>query len=247
VSFSDPSEFVTALHNPWDPVYVTQLISTHRYPIFSTALFQLLINLLYSILQSMDNVIGVNDIPITATIGLNAWRKYKPQLALFSVRLNFRLPKDVFQDNFAEVLDYRKIYNDGYPSLQMQSSPGFHHMIHLFESELSQNIGFAGWSGTISLRLPDAVLNTGGVEIEVSRNPDFASGELGVPWQVESICLKDISLPVIIGVNPEERGIRQLVQINVTLLKPNYSTDIGPKDVKWGTLPAVFDPVVQVC
>ena len=64
---------------------------------------------------------------------------------------------------------------------------------------------------SVKVTKPKALLRGKSVSLQVSRSRNSPSDT------EESFSLEDIQFPVLIGVNPEERTIKQMIQMNLTL------------------------------
>ncbi|KAI6107061.1 tetrahydrobiopterin biosynthesis enzymes-like protein [Pisolithus croceorrhizus] len=172
------------------------------------------------------DVVFLDSIQFTTTIGSDCWRRPKPQPVLASVYLYLQ---SSFLDACGTSDDVKDSVHYGHLAKAVSAIIGERERtkkpyagVHALIQDVTQAAFELAEESAVAVRvvidLPKQILLASGFSVDMT-TPRAEAG-LGVGGQVSfapaSVCVKDLVLPVLIGVNPPERLARQRVVTNIT-------------------------------
>jgi FolB domain-containing protein len=167
----------------------------------------------YETTQQTDRVI-LRQLPFNINIGLDAWERYKPQPVLLSLEIPYDFQKAAVTDDVSQTLDYGKIYKSLTHNLVGPSKSASELALRI--RDVLQPVEFF-WATIV---LPKGNLRAeGGLHFAFDFQAGEKSGEIVV---MQSLSIKGIRCPCIVGVNPHEREEKQIVEVNLDIKRTNF-------------------------
>jgi len=164
----------------------------------------------HGIAQQTDRVV-LRQIPFNIKIGQDAWGRDKPQPVLLSLEIPYDFQKAAATDDVSHTLDYGKLYKSLTSELGNSSENA---------AELALRIRDVLQPGEYFLAnivLPKGNLRAeGGLHFAFEFQAGERPGEIIV---MQSLSIKGIRCPCIVGVNPHEREEKQIVVVNLDVKK----------------------------
>jgi FolB domain-containing protein len=189
------------------------------------------------------DIIFLRNARFTATVGRDCWHRDKPQPVLVSVWLYTDTGVAERSDDVKDTINYGTLYKALDEGLSGSWSSTLNNVAcHVGDLALRESNSQKVRAAVV---LPKALLrvegNDGGIEMRVGVLKD-----LGGLSSIESrtLFVKNLHLYCILGVNPHERGEKQLVIINLELPASDTrsSSSIQEDDYQ-----RKFVPLIEVC
>ncbi|KAI6106325.1 tetrahydrobiopterin biosynthesis enzymes-like protein [Pisolithus croceorrhizus] len=166
------------------------------------------------------DVVFLDSIQFTTTIGSDCWRRPKPQPVLTSVYLYLQssfLDACGTSDDVKDSVHYGHLAKAvsaivGERERTKKPYAGVHALIQDVTQAAFELAGESAVAVRVVIDLPKQILLASGFSVDVT-TPRAKADPAFTP---ASICVKDLVLPVLIGVNPPERLTRQRVVTNIT-------------------------------
>ncbi|KDR78138.1 hypothetical protein GALMADRAFT_119053 [Galerina marginata CBS 339.88] len=182
-----------------------------------------------SLPEAMD-VVFVDSLRVAANIGRDCWGRAREQPVELTVYLHLKesyLGAAGESDNVVDSVHYghlTKAISNLIKSRTESDTPGFDNADDLTRAVTERAFELAGEAAAevrVVLDVPKMILLATGLSVDVTT----AKGTLGV--LSKKVLVKDIVIPVIIGVNPPEREVKQRVVVNI-IFHENTSSVSGP-------------------
>ena len=160
--------------------------------------------------QQTDRVI-LRRIPFSVTVGLDAWGRHKPQPVLLSLEIPYDFQKAAVTDDVSQTLDYGKLYKSLTNKLVDPSESTAELALRI--RDVIQPVEFF----QANVVLPKGNLRAdGGLHFAF----EFRAGESPRETVVmQNLSIKGIRCPCIVGVNPHEREVKQIVVVNIDYIR----------------------------
>ena len=160
--------------------------------------------------QQTDRVI-LRRIPFSVTVGLDAWGRHKPQPVLLSLEIPYDFQKAAVTDDVSQTLDYGKLYKSLTNKLVDPSESAAELALRI--RDVVQPVEFF----QANVVLPKGNLRAdGGLQFAFEFRAGESPGETVV---MQTLSIKGIRCPCIVGVNPHEREEKQIVVVNIDYRK----------------------------
>lgn len=178
------------------------------------------------------DVVFLDSIQFTTAIGSDCWRRPKPQSVLASVYLYLQ---SSFLDSCGTSDDVKDSVHYGHLAKAVSAIVGERERtkkpyagVHALVQDVTQAAFELAEERAVAVRvvidLPKQILLASGFSVDVT-TPRAKAGESGqASFPSATICVKDLVLPVLIGVNPPERLARQRVVTNITFYERTCTT-----------------------
>ncbi len=183
------------------------------------------------------DIIFIDRLGLSASIGLDAWGRRRPQPTFISVYLH--LTPDGFlsragqSDNVKDTVDYGSLTKTVTRYVEQEEN-GFHGVEQLIDGVMDKAFELAGGNGKevrVVLELPKLVLLAeGGIAVEMTRKATQSTQ--GPRATQKKVYVKDLSYSVIVGVNEPERREKQRVVVNLEVYERENVTIDYPSVVR---------------
>lgn len=166
-----------------------------------------------------SDVIFVDSLHVSANIGPDCWGRDRSQPIDISVYLHLKesyLDRAGASDNVLDSVDYsdltKKIGN--FIKAKSESeTPGFRGPEQLIQAVTEQAFDLAGEAAAavrVTVGVPKMILLAAGFSVDITSVNDQSKS-----IATKRVLIKDLVLPVIIGVNPAERKSKQRIKVNI--------------------------------
>ncbi|KAF8809911.1 tetrahydrobiopterin biosynthesis enzymes-like protein [Phlegmacium glaucopus] len=171
-------------------------------------------------LPPASDVIFVDSLHVSANIGPDCWDRDRPQPIDISIYLHLKesyLDKAGASDNVSDSIDYSALTKKVSNFIKAKSeseTPGFGSPDELIKAVTERAFELTGEAAAAAVRVivgaPKMILLAEGFSVDITtvNNPSKSIA-------IKQVLIKDLILPVIIGVNPAERKSKQRVKINI--------------------------------
>ncbi|KAL4061740.1 Dihydroneopterin aldolase-domain-containing protein [Scleroderma yunnanense] len=194
------------------------------------------------------DIVFLDSIQLTAAVGTDCWGKSKPQLVLASVYLHLKpsfLDACGASDDVTDSVHYGHLAKAVSALVGEKARSGVHYVgVHaLIEDVTRAAFELAGESADVVrvvVDLPKQILLASGFTVEVTtpRLGAADTSETGGTGETARnlvtppaiVRIKDLVLPVLIGVNPPERLARQRVITNITFFERHPHTSFASSE-----------------
>ena len=207
------------------------------------------------------DLVFLDYIQLTTAIGKDCWGKPKSQQVFASVYLHLKpsfLDVCGTSDDVTDSVHYGHLAKAVSALVGEKTRSGVHYSgaRALIEDVTKAAFELAGERADavrVVVDLPKQVLLASGFSVEVttSRTVEAGTSEADVPaaFPTAIVRIKDLDLPVLIGVNPPERLARQRVITNITFSERSYPytnsvSEPRPVEIDY---PAIMQHLYEVC
>jgi dihydroneopterin aldolase len=193
-------------------------------------------------LPTTTDVVLVDTIQFSANIGADCWGRSRNQPVTISVYLHLKptfLDVSGQSDNVADSIHYGYLTKD-ISTLSESSYESIHALINGATTKAFNLAGEHAEAVRVIVGLPKLILLAEGFEVEIiTPTGQSAFG------QAAKVIVKDLVMPVLIGVNPPERLAKQRVITNITFYEKGgvHMVDY-PAIVKQISEASIFLPVL---
>ncbi|KAF8518003.1 hypothetical protein BU17DRAFT_49322 [Hysterangium stoloniferum] len=155
-----------------------------------------------------SDCISLSALTLRAHIGADCWDRDRPQPVLLTVHVFTSLLPAALSDDVTKTIHYghlaSALYDLEHPNRQFES------LLHLAEA-----------AADVVLRNPDAPVTQVRIIAEAPKLLLHAKSLVAdinehSPSAPDTICINALSLPIIIGVNPQERLLKQIVTTSIS-------------------------------
>lgn len=166
-----------------------------------------------------EDIIHLRNIHLSAEIGADAWNRARPNRAqpiILSLKLYTDIAAAGNSDSIKDTFSYSHMCKD---VLSKTDGKSFENI-----DEMAQSVGelLKGWPGKmleVQILASKAILRAqGGLTKECCWRRENDDGIDKHTLESHAWIIKDLRLPCIIGVNPHERGEKQIVVINLRIV-----------------------------
>ena len=216
--------------------------------------------LLRNAVCGMTDIVFLDSIQLTTTVGADCWGKPKAQQVLASVYLHLKpsfLDACGTSDDVTDSVHYGHLAKAVSALVSEKTRSGVHYSnVHaLIEDVTRAAFELAGESAVavrVVVDLPKQILLASGFSVEVTTPRAAKAGisEADNPAAFPTIVrVKDLDLPVLIGVNPPERLARQRVITNITFSErlPSYTSSAFDSLSEAIDYPKIVQHLYEVC
>ena len=165
------------------------------------------------------DVVFIDSLHISANIGPDCWDRDRLQPVDISVYLHLKeryLDLAGASDNVSHSVDYSDLTKRVSNFIKAKSeseTPGFGSPDALINAVTERAFDLAGEAAAavrVTVGVPKMILLAAGFSVDITTVNDQPKS-IGT----KQVLIKDLALPVIIGVNPAERKSKQLVKVNI--------------------------------
>ena len=163
--------------------------------------------------STITDAVLVNDIQLSANIGADCWGRSRNQPVTISVCLHLKpsfLDLSGQSDNVIDSVHYGHLTKD-ISKLSESSYEGVRALINDATTKAFHLAGEHAEAVRVIVGLPKLILLAKGFEVEL-----ITPAGQSTFGQTAKVTVKDLIMPVLIGVNPPERLAKQMVIMNIT-------------------------------
>jgi len=166
-----------------------------------------------------SDVVFVDSLHLSANIGPDCWHRDRSQPIDISVYLHLKesyLDRAGASDNVLDSVDYSDLTKKVSNFIKIKSeseTPGFSSPDQLINAVTERAFDLAGEAAAavrVVVGVPRMILLAAGFSVDITTLNDQAKS-----FATKQVLIKDLVLPVIIGVNPAERKSKQRVKVNI--------------------------------
>jgi FolB domain-containing protein len=170
-------------------------------------------------LPPANDVVFVDSLHVSANIGPDCWDRDRSQPIDISVYLHLKesyLDRAGASDNVSDSIDYSDLTKKVSNFIKAKSeseTPGFSSPDELINAVTERAFNLAGEAAAavrVVLGVPKMILLAAGFSVDITTLNDQSKS-----IATKRVSIKDLVLPVIIGVNPAERKSKQRVKVNI--------------------------------
>jgi FolB domain-containing protein len=197
-------------------------------------------------LPPTSDLVFVDSLHVSANIGPDCWDRDRSQPIDISVYLHLKesyLDSAGASDNVLDSVDYseltKKISNfiRAKSESEIPSFSGPDELIHAVTERAFDLAGEAAAAVRVTMGVPKMILLAAGFSVDITIMNDHQSKSIAT----KRVLIKDLVLPVIIGVNPAERKSKQRVKINIIFHENTSSSSTSSAVVNYQQV------VAQLC
>ena len=196
-------------------------------------------------LPPTSDLIFVDSLHVSANIGPDCWDRDRSQPIDISVYLHLKesyLDRAGASDNVSDSVDYSELTKKISNFIRAKSeseTPGFSgpdELIHAVTERAFDLAGEAAAAVRVTVGVPKMILLAAGFSVDITTVNDQSKS-----LATKRVLIKDLVLPVIIGVNPAERKSKQRVKINIIFHENTSSSSTSSAVVNYQQV------VAQLC
>lgn len=162
--------------------------------------------------SSSPDTVSLYALALVADIGPDHWHRQRPQPVLLTVHVHASLARAGSSDDVAHSIHYGHLSK---ALLDLQSA-SFSSLVHLAHAAAEAAMQFAPDGVRICAEAPKLLLQAHSLSVELTARVQALAPQL-------SVHINELSLHIIIGVNPPERVHKQLVVTSITFFAPHTS------------------------
>jgi len=179
-------------------------------------------------LPPASDIIFVDSLHLSANIGPECWHRDRAQPVDISVYLHLKesyLDRAGTSDNVLDSVDYSDLTKKVSNLIKTKSeseTPGFSSPDELIHAIIERSFDLAGEAAAavrVTVGIPKMILLAAGFSVDITTVNDRSKS-----IATKRVLIKDLVLPVIIGVNPAERKSKQRVNVNIVFHENTSST-----------------------
>ena len=172
-----------------------------------------------NLLTPTSDVVFIDSLHVSANIGPDCWNRDRSQPIDISVYLHLKesyLDCAGASDNVLDSVNYSDLTKKVSNFIKIKSeseTPGFSspdELIHDVTELAFELAGQAAAAVRVVVGVPKMILLAAGFSVDITTANDQARA-----CATKQVLIKDLVLPVIIGVNPAERKSKQRVKVNI--------------------------------
>ncbi|KAG6841340.1 hypothetical protein C0991_012165 [Blastosporella zonata] len=176
--------------------------------------------------MSSTDVVFIDSLHLAVDVGPDWWGKARPQPVQVSVYLHLQpsfLNTSGSSDNVLDSIHYGHLSKAVSSSISGSSFTGVEKLVSAVNKEAFTLAGAAAAEVRVVVNLPKQILLADGFSVDTVTSLSDALES------TRTVSIKDLVLPVLIGVNPPEREAKQRVITNITFHeRPSSSLDQRP-------------------
>jgi len=186
------------------------------------------------------DLVCIENLRVEANIGPDCWNRSRLQPFLISLALEADVRQAAHNDDLTNSPNYGKLAKEIDSVLKSNPNKVYDGMESLAEAvaELAvAKLADPSYHVRVSVKAPKLLLHDTVLNLEIDR-----SGDVRAPWGKEwKWTIENWKVPALIGMNPPERKVKQMVVINLQLFVATRDAVIGQEP----SLPQLVDHLLE--